>query len=214
MPNQDKKKLKKDIMEVWKLNKFAIEDVEFSSSLHYKWREQEILYYNPQITFREIPNEISLTIPTLCYNHCSIDCNSKFCWVENCNFNTKSLSLIDLVNLIQDNKGISCVTIMTSTNFNCLDNLLRNVKLLHPKLKTALYIGVNWEDLLDSQEFKEFDFSCLDYIKIGKFDIRYGGLDKSKTNQKFYKIHHYQQDTVFERNILECCNELFRESFL
>lgn len=200
-------------MEIYNKKKFAIEDIIFNNPPHFyheKWGGQAIFYYSPQVTFREIPNEISLTIPTLCWNHCSIDCNSKFCWIEN-NGERKYLDEEVLKDLIEKNKGISCVTIMTSLNFIRLNELFEYIKDNYPKLKTALYIGENWVTLLKYLDFYQFGFSNLDYIKIGGYVDKLGGLESKITNQQFYEIIHQDVGTVFERNIFICRNELFKK---
>jgi hypothetical protein len=156
----------------------------------YIWEIQALYYYNPQITFREVPDEISLTIPTLCCNPCSSDCNSKFCWISNWKEKKEELTLGCLLDLIEKNEGITCVTIMTSLNFKTLDYLFSNIKFQYPHLKTALYVGANWEDLLQDIYFHTFNFQNLDFLKIGSFDKNFGPLDNSNTNQRFYKINH------------------------
>ena len=172
------------------LDSFKIQDcLKETLSYHLSWREEIIYYYSPQVTFREIPDEISLTIPTLCYNHCSDDCNSKFCWIEKWTEKPCELTPEDLKCLIEKNSGITCVTIMTSCNFKRLASLFKFVK-KNCSLKTALYLGYNLEDLLKYKDFCEFDFSLLDYIKVGPFKKEFGPLNSPNTNQRFYKINH------------------------
>ena len=49
-------------------------------------------------------------------------------------------------------------------------------------LKTCLYSGCD-----SIQPFEQF-LSLLDYLKIGHYDEKLGGLDKQTTNQRFYRI--------------------------
>lgn len=168
-----------------------------AQSFNREWAGQEIFYYNPQITFREVPTEISLTIPTLCYNHCSKDCNSKFCWIENWKDDRTYLNLDVIFNLIENNEGITCITIMTSVNFPYLSFLFRNIKQQYPFLKTCLYIGLDWEELLKYCDFHRFSFKNLDYIKIGAFKKEFGPLNNPNTNQRFYEIIHKEDKDIF-----------------
>lgn len=172
---------------------------------------EKIYYYTPQITFSEVPDEISLTIPTLCYPpHCSQDCNSKsLCWIENWKGKKEELTKEIIWNLIMQNEGITCVTIMTSLNFKALTELFKFIKSITPSpkfpyvLKTALYIGLNKKDV-DLDEWFNKMISYLDYLKVGPFDKKFGPLDNPNTNQKFYKITHLDNKDFFE-----CKNDLF-----
>lgn len=176
-----------------------------------KWINEKIYYYSPQITFREVPDEISLTFPTLCYEPCSEDCNSKFCWIKNWKDDKKELSFDIIKKYIDKNYGcfssigISCITIMTSLNFIYLNDIFKNIKNEYPKLKAAIYVGKDWEELLRYKDFYKFDFKNIDYIKIGSYINKFGGLDSLVTNQKFYSISHFEDGDIF------CCiNEKFR----
>lgn len=170
------------------------------------WLYQPPYYYNPQITFREVPDEISLTFPCLCYEkeHCSLDCNSKFCWKENWKDKLNILHCEVIEEYYLHNNGVTCITIMTSLCFFYLKNILRKFKLKYPGIKTCLYIGKDWEELIFTKDFREFDFGVLDYVKIGRFKKEYGPLDNPNTNQRFYKINHTQKGNIFE-----CINEKF-----
>ena len=175
-------------------NKFFIQDF-FAENPNFLyvgdyWAHQSLYYYNPQVTFREVPDEISLTIPGLCYQHCSQECNSKFCWVENWKEEKKELTWPILNNLIYKNPGITCVTFMTSLNFRAINELCILVQEVYPELKIALYIGQDLGFLIHCQAFRDLNFDFLDYIKVGKFDKNFGPLDNPNTNQKFFKINH------------------------
>lgn len=173
------------------LDNFIIQDyLKKDLPYHPTWGEEVIYYYSPQVTFREIPDEISLTIPTLCYNHCSKDCNSKFCWIENWKEKKEELTGNAFANLLKENPGITCVTFMTSTNFYQLRGYFWYIKANHPNIKTALYIGQNLDYLLKYRDFCELNFENIDYIKVGAFDKNFGPLDNPNTNQRFYKINH------------------------
>ena len=61
-----------------------------------------------------------------------------------------------------------------------------------------MYIGKDWETLLQSLPFRNFNFRTLDYIKIGSFKKEFGPLDNPNTNQRFYKINHLKEGDLFE----------------
>lgn len=174
---------------------------------HPTWGGEVVYYYSPQVTFREIPDEISLTIPTLCYNHCSKDCNSKFCWIENWKEKREELTENAFVNLLKENSGITCVTFMTSTNFYQLRSYLWYIKSNYPNIKTALYIGQNLDYLLKYRDFCELNFENIDYIKVGAFDKIFGPLNNPNTNQRFYKINHLGNN----KDEFCCINKKFLE---
>lgn len=62
--------------------------------------------------------------------------------------------------------------------------LLNSMK--HDNLKIGWYSG---RDELS----EEIDLELFNYIKLGHYDEKYGGLDKETTNQRFYFV-----DTDFE----------------
>ena len=170
----------------------------------------KIFYYSPQVTFSEVPDEISLTIPTLCYKpHCSEDCNSKsLCWAENWKGEKKELTKEILKNLILENEGISCVTIMTSLNFKELKRLFSFVKKEFPNLKTAIYIGLKKEEIINNIDFFNL-IKILDYIKVGSFKKEFGPLNNPNTNQRFYKINHANECNLFEDITYKFIEKLF-----
>lgn len=62
-------------------------------------------------------------------------------------------------------------------------------------LKTCLYSGA------DSTAFFQNIIPLLDYLKVGAYDERLGGLDSPTTNQRFYQV---------ENGLLEDRTQLFR----
>ena len=134
---------------------------------------------NHEITFSEIPDEI-----TLCINisNCCIrcpDCHSKFLWEDVGEELTENL----VFSLIDKNEGISCICFMGGDSDSAyLAKLLSKVKEKYPKLKTAIYSGKEYLD-------KTFNLSDLDFVKIGPYKKELGGLNNPKTNQRFYSLH-------------------------
>lgn len=138
-------------------------------------------YVDTKVTFQEIPDEI-----TLCINisGCPIgcpDCHSKYLW----NDIGKPLGYNNLIKLINENKGITCVSFMGGdADFTWIAVLAFKVRREFPELKIAWYSGK--EELPKSIPLQHFD-----YIKLGPYIKEKGGLDNPNTNQKMYRIYTY-----------------------
>ena len=133
-------------------------------------------YLNTQVTFSEIPDEI-----TLCINitGCKVGC-------EGCHSSYlaedigEPLDLQHLTNLIDSNKGITCVCIMGGDSNPEYINILGKV-IKHHHLKSAWYSG--------RQELsKDINLKWFDYVKLGPYIEELGPLNSRTTNQRFYKV--------------------------
>lgn len=144
----------------------------------------KLKYANTQVVFTEVPNEISLAINiTGCTIHCK-GCHSQWLWSNK----GKELTRDELHNLIERNKGITTVLFMGGDNFiEQLTERARSIKYHYPNLKVAWYSGRNELDDSRSSRIKEL-MTYLDYVKVGPYIKKLGGLDSPNTNQRFYKI--------------------------
>ncbi len=144
-----------------------------------------IKYLNTEVTFSEVPDEITLCINiTGCKNACK-GCHSPYL-AEDIG---KPLSTDSLLNLIEKNKGISCVSFMGGdSNPMRINNLAWIVKNKYPKLKVAWYSGK--EKLNNNIDIENFDF-----IKLGPYIEELGPLNSRTTNQRFYKV--IKQDKLY-----------------
>lgn len=138
-------------------------------------------YWNYQITFAEIPDEITLCINiTNCPIHC-VDCHSKHLWKDI----GEELTTQTLTRLIKP--GISCVCFMGGDNdYDELRELVEFIRKEYTDLKVALYSGRD-----SVQQLLELSgpwLNSLDYIKVGPYKKEYGGLDHHTTNQRLYEI--------------------------
>ena len=134
-------------------------------------------YLNTQVTFSEVPDEI-----TLCINitGCKIGC-------KNCHSSYlaedigEELNILSLKELISNNKGITCVSFMGGDSSpSKIDALAQWVKINYP-IKTAWYSG--------RQELsKEINLDNFNFIKLGPYIEDLGPLNSKTTNQRFYKI--------------------------
>lgn len=132
-------------------------------------------YTIAQVTFAEVPDEVSLTIElSNCPYHCP-ECHSKELW-EDIGAHLTSDRLCDL---IDNHYGISCICFMGGdSSINELYRLFSDCHILYPNLKIAWYTGRNSipEDLPE----------CVDFIKIGPYKKECGPLNNPNTNQRFY----------------------------
>ena len=135
-------------------------------------------YVDTKVTFAEVPNEISLCInisncPCKCHN-----CHSSYL-AENIG---TILGSTELVYLINNNKGITCVTFMGGDSSpSDINNLAKLIKEVFPKLKVAWYSG--------RQELsKDIDLENFDFVKLGPYIEELGPLNNKTTNQKFYIV--------------------------
>lgn len=128
------------------------------------------------VTFSEIPDHVTLCINlTNCPYHCP-ECHSKELWED---IGTR-LDVGKLCDLVEANKGISCICFMGGDNdLEELYHLFQFCPLLFKDLKIAWYTG--------RDTVPEELPSCLDYIKIGPYKSEFGPLNNPKTNQKLYR---------------------------
>ena len=135
-------------------------------------------YVDTKVTFSEVPDEISLCINiTGCKIGCK-NCHSPYL-AEDIG---EPLDLQHLTNLIDSNKGITCVCIMGGdANPDEVDDIAQDIKEYYPELKVGWYSG--------RQELsKEIDLQNFDFVKLGPYIEELGPLNSKTTNQKFYKI--------------------------
>ena len=135
-------------------------------------------YVNTEVTFLEVPDEI-----TLCINISNCPCHCKGCHspylAEDIG---EELTCEKLEELIQANTGITCIAFMggDSDPANiCL--LARYIKSFYQNIKVAWYSG--------KQELpKHFLLKEFDYIKLGPYIEELGPLNSKTTNQRLYRI--------------------------
>lgn len=136
-------------------------------------------YVDTLVSFSEIPDEITLCINiSQCPNNCK-GCHSP--WLRE--DIGEDLNIESLYNLIDKNKGVSCVCFMGGDQDPAeISNLAFAVKLRGDYLyKTAWYSGK--QHIPD-----EINVSDFDYIKVGPYIEEFGGLDNPNTNQKMYEV--------------------------
>ena len=134
-------------------------------------------YVDTLVTFSEVPDEISLCINiSNCQCHCK-NCHSPYL-AEDIG---EELNSHSLKKLIDDNKGITCISFMGGDSKpSDIDALAQWVKIYYP-LKVAWYSG--------RQELaKEINLKWFDFLKLGPYIEELGPLNSKTTNQRFYKV--------------------------
>ena len=132
-------------------------------------------YTDTQIGFQEFPDEISLLINiSNCPFHCP-GCHSPELWEDIGN----ELNYDEVEKLINKNKGITCIGFMGGKP--------KEVNLLAEYIKrniTYLKTGWYWGGEIFPKEINPMNF---DYIKLGPYIEKLGGLNNPNTNQRMYK---------------------------
>lgn len=147
-------------------------------------------YVNTDVVFQEIPNETTLVINiSNCPCHCK-GCHSAYL-AEDIgeylidypkNIYSDDFSIYNIDELIEKNKGITCVGLMGGDSDPLLINILASyIKLKYPDLLIAWYSG--------RQELaKEIELKNFNYIKLGPYIEELGGLKSPTTNQRLYEV--------------------------
>jgi len=138
-----------------------------------------MLYYSyPQVTFQEVPGELSLA---LSISGCQLNC--KGCHSPETFNPTFGFPLLQEVldGLLIKHKHISCVLFYGGEWQP--DTLVHFLKRIQSKnIKTALYTGLSLEEVPKSI------LPHLNYIKVGKYDKDLGPLGSDTTNQQFIEL--------------------------
>lgn len=140
-----------------------------------------MLIYDKQITFKEVPCEISFSLFVAgCPHHC------KGCSWENTNHIPEKYSLSDFEeDLVSYLNKCSCITFLGGEWCDDLEYRFYMCKKCNYKI--CLYTGIETFD-----EFKNNYGNLLlyiDYLKVGHYNEEAGALDKATTNQRFYVLN-------------------------
>lgn len=136
-------------------------------------------YVDTKVVFAEVPDEVTLAI-----NISNCPCQCKGCHSSYLAQDIgEPLDLQHLTDLIDSNKGISCVCIMGGdANPSEVDDIAQDIKEYYPELKVGWYSG--------RQELsKDIELSNFDFIKLGPYKEEFGPLNSKTTNQRFYKVN-------------------------
>lgn len=133
-----------------------------------------IKYKDYFIVFEEIPDKISLAVNiTNCANNCK-GCHSP----ELREDSGIELTYEEIDKMILNSYGINCFLFMgEGKDKKRLIELAKYIKEKY-KINIAIYSG---RDEVDAEYCEIFD-----YIKIGRYDEKFGPLNKETTNQKLF----------------------------
>ena len=147
-------------------------------------------YVDTLVGFAEIPDEITLCINVSnCPCHCE-GCHSPYL-AEDIG---EPLDLQHLTNLIDSNKGITCVCIMGGdANPSEVDDIAQNIKEYYPNLKVGWYSGRDYIS-------EDINLENFDYIKYGHYDKDKGPLNSKTTNQVMLEIS-VVHNRIFKKDI-------------
>lgn len=153
------------------------------------------------VTFSEIPEEVTLCINISgCPIHCP-GCHSPHLWQDDGDPLTKEA----VKELIESNKGISCIAFMGGDNNPAyINELAKYIKEEYPLLAIAWYSGA---DEISSA----IDCTNFNYIKIGPYIKELGGLDCPNTNQKLFKVITYMIGTTPKYILNDITEKSFRK---
>ena len=135
-------------------------------------------YVDTKVTFSEVPDEISLCINISGCPHRCVGCHSPYLQEDI----GEELTTSKLEELIESNKGITCVCFMGGdNNVPYLTGLALFVKNNYA-LKTAWYSGLLWTPTDISRPTSQ----VFDYIKVGPYKEQFGPLTSRNTNQRMF----------------------------
>ena len=133
-------------------------------------------YDSTLVTFTEVPDEISL-----CFNISNCPCHCQDCfepWLRE--DRGDPLTLKAVCSELEKHPHVTCVCWMGGdSDYDALIRLSTALTFTMPSLKIAMYSG------RPEMSFPLADY--LNYYKVGPYMPQYGPLNKTTTNQRFYK---------------------------
>lgn len=150
-------------------------------------------YVDAKVVFAEVPDEVTLAVNiSNCPCHCK-GCHSSYLAED---IGTP-LDEDSLVELLLNNKGITCIAFMGGDSdpeyINWLACIMRDMNDSEPgnwaDVKIAWYSG--------RQELsKDINLEYFDYIKLGPYMEEFGPLNSRTTNQRMYKVHDCELEDI------------------
>ena len=134
-------------------------------------------YVDTKVVFQEVPDEVTLAINiSNCPCHCE-GCHSPYL-AEDTGID---LTIEELTRLGTETEGITCICFMGGDSDPKRINRLAKWVVEELDLKAAWYSGRQYIP-------DEIDVANFNYIKIGPYVPKLGGLDKDTTNQIMYEV--------------------------
>lgn len=142
-------------------------------------------YTDTQVTFSEIPDEITLCINISgCQNNCD-GCHSPQLRKDI----GKPLYLETLYELIDKNEGITCVVFMGG------DREPEYINILAKCIKDLYDIKIGWYSG-KQQLSSKIDLQYFDFVKLGPYIKERGPLNYRTTNQSLFKVVHQDSNRL------------------
>lgn len=149
--------------------------------------------------FREIPGEITLGVSlTGCTIKCN-GCHSKELWKDH----GTPLTIESVQQLLDKHQGISCLLLFGGEHD--IPSLINILRIAHGRVKTAWYCGL---DAIPSQYSEILQY--LDYVKIGHYDQKLGGLESPTTNQRLYKYSPYYSEYTIGKSWRDITSSFYK----
>ena len=134
-------------------------------------------YVDTKVVFQEVPDEVTLAINiSNCPCHCE-SCHSSYLAED---IGTE-LTIEELVRLGTETEGITCIAFMGGDSDPKRINKLAKFVTEELDLKVAWYSGRQYIP-------DEINVDNFNYIKIGPYIPKLGGLDSENTNQIMYEV--------------------------
>ena len=157
-----------------------------------------IKYVDTKVVFQEVPDEVTLAINiSNCPCHCE-GCHSPYLAED---IGTE-LTIEELVRLGTETEGITCIAFMGGDSDPKRINKLAKFVTEELDLKVAWYSGRQYIP-------DEINIGNFNYIKIGPYIPKLGGLDSENTNQIMYEV--IEVHTLSQRYMLNDITYKFRK---
>lgn len=136
-------------------------------------------FYNKQVVFQEVPNEISVSFSVA---GCRLNC-------PGCSWKTAVLSMMEkelsdeyYCKVLKDYQGLASCVLFYGGEWESEDLIHKLQIAKQMGYKTCLYTGLNLEKV------KPEIVSELNYIKVGPYIASLGGLNSPTTNQRLINL--------------------------
>lgn len=156
-------------------------------------------YYNYDIVFQEIPDEVTLAINiTGCPNRCP-GCHSPHLW-DNIGTELSEKEIQSILN--KYGNAVTCFCIMGGDGRE--EEVEKVAQYLHQisNLKVAWYSG---------RSKMPVHFDLFQYVKLGDYRPTHGGLNSVNTNQRLYRNHDGKAEDITSRFWRNAVNTLSHE---
>lgn len=144
-------------------------------------------YYNYDIVFQEIPDEVTLAVNLTNCPHRCVGCHSPHLREDIGDvLNDRTLDSL----LKKYGQQITCVCFMGGDGqANDVETLAKHLR-QHSKLKVAWYSG---------NTMLPRNAQLFDYVKVGGYKPELGGLRSRTTNQRLYRYTNGHSEDITER---------------